>query len=735
MLRPKRMSKVSVTGSKRVMTDVIEAAHDQNALHLSDYDESWEGFATGSPIEGAEEASAKLVTIRSLKSILGVTEEDAGPSRIVTEDAIDEQLEEIRQTVNDLDDRRADIRDDLRTVEERLDGAEPFVDLGIDLDLLRGHEHLEVAVGTADPTDVEAALAHADDLRAYEVFTGEETVAVAAYPSEGAGDDVLADVLVGVEFAHVEVPDASGDPEDYVAELEHEQQRLESRLQSVEGELEDRRLEHAGFLLAAEERLAIEVQKAEAPLRFATTENAFVAEGWVPTRSYADLVETLRDAVGDRIEIEELERADYDERGAHGHDHGESGGDASSAEGETQRTAADGGQVVEMSDSPPVIQDNPGVIKPFELLVETINRPKYSEFDPTVVLFLTFPVFYGFMIGDFGYGLLYTAAGYYLATRFDSAAMRSLGGIATWAGGFTMLFGLLYGEVFGLHVLGDIVWAGHPPMHKGLQPHFIPFALVWLTASLAVALLHLTVGYLFDFRNLWAQHGLRDAVTESGSWILLMLGVWTWVFSTHAASYKPTFLYEALNVPGAALPGGGTAAAENIAYAVGFGGLPAGVGVGALAVAALGFALLLLGEGGLGLIESLNVLVNVLSYARIAAVLLAKAGMALAVNILVFGAELHEGEFHFLFVNGIDPTHVPAEELVFSGLFNGGVAAFVFGLVVLVLGHGLVLALGVTSAGLQAVRLEYVEFFGKFYEGGGEKYEPFGYDRTFTTED
>jgi V/A-type H+-transporting ATPase subunit I len=46
-----------------------------------------------------------------------------------------------------------------------------------------------------------------------------------------------------------------------------------------------------------------------------------------------------------------------------------------------------------------------------------------------------------------------------------------------------------------------------------------------------------------------------------------------------------------------------------------------------------------------------------------------------------------------------------------------------------------VLVLGITSAGLQGVRLEYVEFFGKFFEGGGKRYNPFGYERDYTTED
>jgi V/A-type H+-transporting ATPase subunit I len=129
--------------------------------------------------------------------------------------------------------------------------------------------------------------------------------------------------------------------------------------------------------------------------------------------------------------------------------------------------------------------------------------------------------------------------------------------------------------------------------------------------------------------------------------------------------------------------------------------------------------------------------VNVLSYTRIAAVLLAKAGMAFTVNLLFFGAYQHHGEFHFMIDHG--PAYVAGEygreAIMFSGLVHSGAGALLVGLLVLVLGHLLVLALGVTSAGLQAIRLEYVEFFGKFYEGGGRDYAPFGTERKYTAEE
>jgi len=698
------MSKVSVVGTNRVVQDVIEAAHDQNVLHFTDYEGEFEGFDAGSPLGGADDASDKLVTVRSLLSILDVEAGDAGPTRIVTDDALEDEFEAIHAEVNELDDKRNALEDDLKAVEDRIESVEPFVELGIDLDLLSGYDTLEVTVGEADEDAVSHALADASDVRGYEVFSEGDVVAAFAYPS-GDAEDVFEDALVGVEFVSYEIPDADGSPSDYLDSLEHKRRKLESELATVENELEGLRLEHAGFLLAAEEKLHIEVQKAEAPLHFATTDHAFVAEGWVPTKDYADFAASLKNAAGDSIEVDELERAEYDPDGHHA-GHGE------------QEAAADGGT----AEQPPVVQDNPKAVQPFEMLVQVINRPNYFDLDPTIILFLTFPVFYGFMIGDVGYGVLYTAIGWWMYTRLDSDALASLGGVAVLSGVATVVFGFLYGEVFGFHLITEYVWNGTPPLHKGLMPAEGDWAKLWLFVSVLVALVHLTVGYGIDtYKRL--HHGAWEALSEGASWAILMVGLWLWIFSRALESAKPDLLFSVLN-------------GEPIA--LGFAGLSATVGWAALAIGVVGYAILIYAEGAIGAVEgALNSLTHVLSYTRLAAVMLAKGGMAFVVNLLFFGAYQHEGEFHFII--GETPSHVAAEygwdAIVFGGLAHGHVAAVLGGLVIFLVGHALVLALGVTSAGLQAVRLEYVEFFGKFYEGGGTKYDPFGYDRSYTTQD
>ncbi len=724
MLRPKRMSKVSVTGSRRVLDDVIETVHGLDLVHLVDYDGRWDGFENGDPIEGAEEASGKLVTVRSLESILDVDEDDAGPSRIVDDEELEAEIERIRTTVNELDDRRDELRAELRRVDERLSAAEPFAAIGLDLELLSGYDSLDVVVGEGDVRGVDEALDESDDIAAYETFEGDGAyVAAFAYP-DGDATNVIDDALVGVEFTAIEVPDEEGSPEVYVDELRHRKQRLESQLDTVEGELEDVKLDVAGFLLAAEEELSIEVQKAEAPLQFATTKRSFIAEGWIPTERYGELERALADAVGDHVDIEELERASYDDHGhAHEREHvggeGAAGGAAAADGGAGYTDVEDEDEEDEHHDEPPVVQDNREVAQPFEVLVNALNRPKYNELDPTLIVFLTYPFAFGFMIGDIGYGLLYMAMGW-LLFQYDSEVINALGWIAVWAGIFTAIFGYLYDDVFGVHMgpdLGlDLPLAG--TLDKGLQT--VEWAEFWIVACILFGLVHLNIGFVMGFIN-ERSHGLKEAALENLSWVFVVNGLWLWLFSGHLLGPKPDFLV-----------GPDNAIAE--VTGVAFTALPETAGFVGLGILVFGVVGAMLGEGpAVGMLESVTYsLGHTMSYLRMVAVLLAKGGMAFVVNLLVFGGYTHPETGYTLF--GVPGAGVTGYEAEFAGLIHMDplFVTIPVAIAVFIVGHIVVLLLGITAAGIQMVRLEYVEFFGKFYEGGGENYQPFGYRRTYT---
>jgi V/A-type H+-transporting ATPase subunit I len=734
------MSKISVTGSKRVMSDVIETMHEMNLVDITDYDGSWEGFEPGDSLEGADETSSRLVTVRALESTLGLEDDDVDPSVTVDLTNADERLEELRTEVNELDDRRDELRDRRREIDEQLDQMELFADLGLDLDLLWGYDTLDVLVGEGDAAAIEESLAESDDVDEFDVFAGSETESVAVFARTGE-EASLDDALVGVPFTASEVPEMSGDPESNVAELEQERRQIEAELEKVGNELESVKINSGNFLLALEEELTIEAQKTEAPLRFATTERSFIVEGWVPTDKFDELTDRLDSAIGGQLEISELKRAKYtDHAGVHEtevHDEEEAAADggtvqASATDDTDEQVATDGGHadgdLVTVDDEPPVIQNNSTIVNPFEVLVKAVNSPKYSEFDPTITIFLTFPLFFGFMIGDIGYGLIYMLIGWIMYRRYDSEGISNLGAVIVWMGLWTALFGALYGEILGLHFLE---WFGmHPVIEKGITEE--AWALTWLVIAVIAGWIHLNIGYLLNFVEELQLHGAKEAVVETGSWLLMLNGIWIFIFSKLFPNSKPDFLINPDN-PSTVLLNEGP-------LGIGFAGFSEPVGWIGAGLFVLGILILLTGPW-YELFEFVVPLSHTLSYTRLTAVLLAKAGMALAANLLYWGAyQDEEGGFHYMHEYNPEDAH---GEIVFQGIANMGeltsigpleisIIGALVGLPVFIIAHTVVLAVGGTAA-IQAIRLEYFEFFEKFYEGGGKNYEPFGHERTHTT--
>ncbi len=727
MLRPERMSKVSVTGAKSVMPAVIETVHDLNLVHLSDYDGSWEGFDNGDPVEGAETASERLVTIRSLENTLGLDPADEHVEVTIDEEELDARLAAARDEITALEDEMVATQERRRELQDEIDHLSPYAALGIDLDLYTGYETIDVAVGYGNRDSIEEALEQAESVEAYELFAETEAIALFVAPATGYETPIDA-ALAGVEFSQVDLPSENGDPEQRIARLRRQRQQIESELRSLEADLESLRHEHGDFLRSAERALSIEVDRAEAPLRFATTKRSFVAEGWIPATRYEELVDALANAVGDRVEVEELHQADYN---GHEHPHRE-------------EAVTDGGHddAVTMDDEPPVVLRNPSSAKPFELLTNMVNRPKYGELDPTLAVFLTFPLAFGFMIGDIGYGVLYMLMGWWLL-RYDSRGFQLVGWIAVWCGAFTVLFGWLFDDTFGVHLLDydlavfnamEVIGLGY--LDKGIQtPEWL---MTWILASLFFGWLHLNIGFVIRFINELA-HGWKAAIYEAGSWILAMNGFLIWLFShSEAASPIPNVIDFGLDtdLTAATAKPQEFFGPESVIAGTGFEGFPEFMGIIGIVALLVGFVMVGKAEGVAGLAESPAwILGHFLSYLRIVAVLLGKGAMAFVVNLIVFGAYIAEDGYVLFNLPGGDPATaagpgVGIEEVAFAGLWNMEPAILLIpiAIAVFIVGHIIVLLLGITAAGIQMLRLEYVEFFQKFFEGGGREYDAFGPD-------
>ena len=732
MLRPERMSKISVTGAKSVMPQVIETVHDLNLVHLSDYDGSWEGFANGEPLSGAEEASQRLVTIRSLEKTLGMRDDESYPSVHFTEEELDTRLAEAREAITSLEDRIQAAHEQRRTLSDEIEHLEPFATLGLDLDLYHGYDRIDVAIGEGSSEAIEASLAEADAVHGFETFSADGVVAIFADPGPDSSD-VIEDALVGVEFSAVSIPDATGDPSDQISTLHEEHAEIDAHIDSLEDELVDLRDEYAGFLRTAERELSIVVDQTEAPLRFATTAHAFIAEGWIPTSEYHTLVDRLAETVGDSVDIEELESAAYDGHSSHHH--------------EEEDVVADGGtdgEAITMDDDPPVVLDNPQAAKPFELLTNMVNRPKYGELDPTLAVFITFPIAFGFMIGDIGYGVLYILMGWYLLANYDSKAFTAVGMIAVWSGAFTVLFGWLFDDTFGVHILDydiaviqSLEFLGLGVLSKGIQsPDWL---MTWIIVSLMFGWLHLNIGLVIRFIN-ELNHGWKPAIMEAGSWILAMNGFIIWLFSHSEATMGPlpTGSITDLDLTAASAKPTEFFGPESVLAGTGFEGFPEIFGLLGLLSLFLGVGMVTKAEGVAGFAETPAwVLGHFLSYLRIVAVLLGKGAMAFVVNLIVFGAYISEaGPYEgYVFFNlpGGDPATAAGVEvgqidIAFEGIWNIDPLLIPVAILIFIVGHIIVLLLGITAAGIQMLRLEYVEFFQKFFEGGGREFDAFGPD-------
>jgi len=340
------------------------------------------------------------------------------------------------------------------------------------------------------------------------------------------------------------------------------------------------------------------------------------------------------------------------------------------------------GEVAADDTNIPIEYDNPKIVKPFEAVMNLYARPKYHEIDPTTFVFIAFPLFYGMILGDIGYALILLGISLYGRSKLHGEGWNSLFTVLIYCNISTLFFGILYGEFLGFPLAGPL--AGHEGLPglipgwdtvaimPGLGSEMITYPIHRTHVVLTLLVVTLIVGAIHINSGLIA--GFYNVLKQHGM----------------KAAILEKIGWMVLQLGGILLLAGMTGAIPSI--------IPGAV------VFVIAVGMLIAGEGGTAVIEIPSILSNILSYSRLLAVGLSSIGIATAINSM-------------------------------SGMmFESGGLFIIVAVIIFILGHTINTALSVIAPGLHALRLQYVEFFTKFYEGGGRVYNPFGYNRTYTEE-
>lgn len=705
-IHTRQMGRLVASGTLDKLDATIEMLAQIRALHLVDYDGEDDDLSMGAPRDTADQLSRDVNKLRNAAGMVAAKSNSVKSIKEVRSSLSGDLYSQV-DTLVSTQDRLDEVESALKALSDEQSMLSMVAPLKLEIDLLSGYENLTCFIGTV--RDAKAVEVPKGGL----MFTGsagkQTVIGVFVLNADAAAAQATLEVA---GFTPTPVPEYEGSLVMRMGEIDAEKNELLAEQESLNSSLEAWVDSNADSLHSGLELLERDQELATAPVRIATTDHAFIVDGWVEM-ARADEVNSALSSICTVVDIEPFKI----EPGGGGHGH------------------ADHHHHQEM---PPIAYQDRTASKPMELLTDAVGRPGYGRIDPTLFMFVTYPIFFGLMLGDMAYGLVTLGLGAFVMSRAGNNELMNLGGkFLVYIGIATVIFGYIYGEFAGFEFLPHIetkyksaeacsyVWQnGHcfkdaydipswASWMTSLYPnggriHYVlegPFSttlafpfhrvalvdnggnlehLILLTIYLGV--IHILIGLSIGFRDILLYgnghggFGLICAFFEKGTWMLLVIGGFLFGYSFIGPGS------EDMQIFGAGLAGASVLMLMWTLYR--YHGVPFPINV------------------GLAPIEAVGMMPSVISYVRLFAVGAVGVKIAETANKKLY-TEIDFGE------------PVIALLLLFGWI----------------LGQTFALVLGLFSPNIHAARLHFVEWMRQYYDSSGEAFDPFGTKSKFVEGD
>lgn len=328
--------------------------------------------------------------------------------------------------------------------------------------------------------------------------------------------------------------------------------------------------------------------------------------------------------------------------------------------------------VIPKDEFAPTLMKNKKVTRQFEFVTNLYSPPKYGTIDQNFIMMIFFSVFMGFIMADMGYGVIMMIGGYLMAKKIgrDTGTARLCNIIAI-GGIFTFVFGVLFDSFFGYGLLRQIGLLSEPIMPDAIN-HKLSVAGIsvptLLLLSLGMGVVQIMASLLMKAAASFSDGKILDGIFDGVTWAVFLGGLILLVLDLSGITHGLTMV-SAIVMGASVLIGAVTAGRHE-----------KGFGKFSKSFSAV-----------YGLI---NYMSDILSYARLYGLMLSGAQIAQIVTSMALP------------------------------MMHGAMS--IVGVLILIIGHVFNLAMGLLGAYIHDSRLQYIEFYGRFYEGEGELFQPFG---------